>query len=78
MNNYSDPLDELYAMYISTRVYLDRYNDLLEPTFQKSMEKFSKEILSYFNSEIIILRHENQKKEKQYREKKTGKKNPVG
>ncbi|WP_419597107.1 hypothetical protein [Thiolapillus sp.] len=77
MNDYSEPLDELYAMYISTKVYLDRYNDLLDPTFQKSMEKFSNEILSYFNSEIIILRHENQKKEKQWKKKKSDKKNPA-
>ncbi len=75
--SYSDPLDELYALYISTRIYLDRYDDLLDPIFQKSMKKFSNEILNYFNSEIIILRQENQKKEKQYREKKSDKKNPV-
>lgn len=75
--SYSDPLDELYAVYISTRIYLDRYNDLLDPIFQKSMEKFSNEILDYFKSTTIIQRYEIQQQEKQYREKKSDKKNPI-
>ena len=75
--SYSDPLDELYAVYISTRIYLDRYDNLLDPTFQKKMEKFSNEILDYFNSKTIIQRYEIQQQEKQYR-KKSDKKNPAG
>ena len=75
--SYSDPLDELYSVYISTRIYLDRYDDLLDPIFQKSMEKFSNEILNYFTSTTIIQRYEIQQQEKQYREKKSDKKNPV-
>ena len=67
--SYSDPLDELYAVYISTRIYLDRYDDLLDPIFQKSMEKFSNEILDYFTSTTIIQRYEIQQQEKQYRAK---------
>ena len=67
--SYSDPLDELYAVYISTRIYLDRHDDLLDPIFQKSMEKFSNEILDYFTSTTIIQRYEIQQQEKQYRAK---------
>ena len=80
--SYSDPLDELYAVYISTRIYLDRYDDLLDPIFQKKMEKFSNEILDYFTSKTIIQRYEIQQQEKQYRAKtkknNEDKKNPAG
>ncbi|WP_419606525.1 hypothetical protein [Thiolapillus sp.] len=80
--SYSDPLDELYAVYISTRIYLDRYDNLLDQIFQKKMEKFSNEILDYFNSKTIIQRYEIQQQEKQYREKtkqnNEDEKNPAG
>ncbi len=80
--SYSDPLDELYTVYISTRIYLDRYDDLLDPIFKKSMEKFSNEILDYFTSTTIIQRYEIQQQEKQYRAKtkqnNKHEKNPAG
>ena len=52
--SYSDPLDELYAVYISTRIYLDRYDDLLDPIFQKKNGKIQRR-----NTELLHKHNDN-------------------
>ncbi len=66
MNNYTNPSDELYGIHIAIQIYLDRYDDLLDPDFCKSMEKLSSDILDYFQAgkpdTNITERHKRRKK----------------
>ena len=48
--NYTNPSDELYGIHIAIQIYLDRYDDLLDTNFCKSMEKLSGDILDYFQA----------------------------
>ena len=50
MTNYSNPSDELYGIYISIQVFLDRYDDLVNSNLQQSMKKLSLDILSHYQS----------------------------
>ncbi len=50
MTNYTNPSDELYGIHIAIQIYLDRYDDLMDPDFCKSMEKLSSDILDYFQA----------------------------
>ncbi len=65
MNNYTNPSDELYGIHIAIQIYLDRYDDLLDPDFCKSMEKLSSNILDYFkagnHNTNITERHKRRK-----------------